>query len=159
MRRKHRELALLVKRIVEIKRVGYDVKAGRTIGLVVPDEIRGRLEHMRISHHIRSYRHTVLVALRLGLVELERAGESPPVESLRPGRRDPDRSILDTEPPSMFPDRPHPVSVVAPTLPVSEDEELEGWERDELDDPKEKPAEGLDFGSLSWDGPDRDRNR
>ncbi len=77
MRRKHRELAALVKRILELKRRGYDPKNGRTIGLVVPDEIRERLEIQRGKHHIRSYRGTVLVAVCLGLTILETAGGSP----------------------------------------------------------------------------------
>ena len=161
MRRRQQELVELVKRIVEIKRPAYDPKGGRTIGLVVPDDIRERLELMKAAHHVRSYRHTVLVAVRLGLVELERAQTSPAVESLRSERQHPDRSVLDDE--FDFESlRPHPVLVQIPWESSGDPDEelseeaiteLEGWEIDELDEPKELPDEELDPEKFTFGGP------
>ena len=157
IRRRQTERVELVKRIVEIKRPAYDPKGGRTIGLVVPDDIRERLEIMRGTHHVRSYRHTVLVAVRLGLVELERAQTSPAVESLRPQRQEPDRSPLGDE--FDFESlRPHPVapweSGGDPDEELSPEAaaELEGWEVDELDEPKEVPEDELDPETFSFGG-------
>lgn len=152
MRRRQQELVELVKRIVEVKRPAYDPKGGRTIGLVVPDDIRERLELMRAAHHVRSYRHTVLVAVRMGLVELERAGRSPAVESLRLARQEPDRSPLDPE--FDFESlRPHPVGDPDEELSDEARTELEGWEIDDLDEQKELPEDELEIEKLTFEGP------
>ncbi len=156
LRRKHRGLVALVKRIIELKRLGYDPRGGRTIGLVVPDEIRERIEIQRGKHYIRSYRATVLVAVCLGLVELERSGGSPAVETLRAARRlDPDRGPL-------VPDEeidPFPTTIRGVELEEARQEaelaipdELEGWERDEFDAPKETPEGPFDPEEFSFGG-------
>lgn len=70
-------LQRLTKRIVAHKSIAYDPHTGKTLGVRIPPNIANRLRTQKQSHNIKSYRHTVMIAMKLGLEQLELTNGSP----------------------------------------------------------------------------------